>query len=254
MKINDYLAKIESGESINLKAFVEKLNLKDPIAWSSIYSAKRTDNGHVLSINDAKAHSLFYQNDISSRIEGAKQGKSHSIGTSFANMLLINTTCSPNTPHVIVSTGYGVISSTPKLNKTAVIIENIENFYLYSTYMECIGHQSLITVSDFIFGAGTQINNSLNLSFLSKYEQIYVAGDLDLGGLKIYKTLVQNIPGCRWLSPVDWGKFSAFFNMKPKSVSDWQQAISIADELKLEEEAQLLRHHKAFLEQEALLL
>ncbi|MEZ8739709.1 Wadjet anti-phage system protein JetD domain-containing protein [Photobacterium swingsii] len=253
MNVNDYLSKIEEGLPINLKGFIEKLSLKDPEQWMSIYKAKRVSKEHVLKVLDEERHTSFYTKDISSRTDGAKQGKSHAINTSFSHILLLNTTSFPNTPYVIVSSEGGVISSLPKLNDQAVVIENIENFYRYMSFMESIGREELIEHTDFLFGAGTQINNSLNLKFLTNYKRIYVAGDLDLGGLKIFRTLAMNVSDCHWLSPVDWGKFEAFFNLKPKSVSEWRQAISIASELNLEQEKQLLHTHRAFLEQEALL-
>ncbi|EGQ8058085.1 hypothetical protein MWT71_001225 [Vibrio parahaemolyticus] len=253
MNVNDYLSKIEEGLPINLKGFIEKLGLKDPEQWMSIYEAKRVSKGHVLEVLDEERHTSFYTKDISSRTDGAKQGKSHAINTSFSHILLLNTTSFPNTPYVIVSSEAGVISSLPKLSDQAVVIENIENFYRYISFMESIGREDLIEHTDFLFGAGTQINNSLNLNFLENYKRIYVAGDLDLGGLKIFKTLAMNVSDCYWLSPVDWAKFEAFFNLKPKSVAEWQQAISIASELNLEKEKQLLHTHRAFLEQEALL-
>jgi hypothetical protein len=67
MNVNDYLSKIEEGLPINLKGFIEKLSLKDPEQWMSIYKAKRVSKGHVLKVLDKERHTSFYTKDISSR-------------------------------------------------------------------------------------------------------------------------------------------------------------------------------------------
>lgn len=253
MKTNDYLVKIEKGLPINFERFLSKLRLNDPYIWPSIYSVEKVDKGHVVKVIDQLKHKSFYEQDIDNRSSAAKVGRSHSIGTSFSHLLMLSKYSNEFEPKVVVFSDRGVINGSLEVNNSAVIIENIENFYLFQDFMNNIGHGILLESCDFIFGAGKQITNKLHIPLLTQYENIYCAGDLDFGGLQIYQTLKKTLPQTQWLSPKCWEQFEDYFQMKPKSPKVWLKTIELAEKMSLHEEASLLTKHKAFLEQEALL-
>lgn len=111
----------------------------------------------------------------------------------------------------------------------------------------------MVEDSDVIFGSGNQICHQLNISFLSSYEDIYCAQDVELGGLTTFKSLKNALPQCKWLAPADWEAFRGSFQLKPKNSNHLAKAIKLARELDLNTEAELMNQTRHFMEQEAFL-
>ncbi|MEZ9820090.1 hypothetical protein AB4238_05625 [Shewanella sp. 10N.286.45.A1] len=253
MKLNKYLEKIAQGKSINLDRFIECLPYSDLNEWRKVYSAVRVRGGYQLTIVDEEQHQALYRPEPSDRVTASHVGRSHDFPSNFAHVLVLNDITKSQVPFVVVSDINGYKTGGKLVGKRAVLIENIENFYRYQEFLNLIGHPTLVNNSDIIFGAGNQICHRLNRPFLSIYEELYCAQDVELGGLTIYKTLKTYLPQCSWLAPVDWEIFRDKFKLKPQNSSHLVKAIDLARELGLNTEADLMNQTRAFLEQEALL-
>ena len=253
MKLNQYLTKIAQGNSINLDRFIACLPNSDFNEWSKIYSVTRVRGGHNLTILDEKRHNALFEPEPSNRVSASHVGRSHDFPSNFAHMLVLNHITKSQIPFVVVSSLDGYKTEGKLVGKRAVLIENIENFYRYREFLEFIGHSSMVDSCDIIFGSGNQICHHLNHSFLSCYDEIYCAQDIDLGGLTIYKTLKNSFPQSNWLAPDDWEIFRNKFKLKPKNSTHLEKAIQLARDLGLNIEADLMNQTRSFLEQEALL-
>ncbi len=253
MKLNRYLNKISQGDAINLEHFLKSLSFSDNNEWRKIYSATRVRSGYKIQILDEERHLALYEPEIGDRVAASNFGRSHDFPSNFAHVLVLNRTTKSQVPFVIVSDIDGFKTNGRLMGKRAVLIENIENFYRYREFLELIGHPSLAESSDIIFGAGNQICHYLNRPFLSTYDEIYCAQDVELGGLTVYGTLKKSLPQCEWLAPVDWDLFQNKFKLKPKNVAHLAKAIELARNLGLDSEADLMNKTRLFLEQEALL-
>ncbi|PSW18685.1 hypothetical protein C9I98_14505 [Photobacterium sanctipauli] len=253
MKLNQYLTKISQGDSINLDRFIKCLPFSDMNEWRKIYSAIRVRGGHQMKILDAERHSSLFGPEVNDRVGASHLGRSHDFPSNFAHVLVLNSTTKSQVPFVVVSDVNGYKTQGKLIGKRAVLIENVENFYRYQEFLELIGHSLLAESSDIIFSSGNQICHYLNRPFLSTYDEIYCAQDVELGGLTTYKTLKNVFPTCEWLAPVDWDLFSSKFKLKPKSGAHLAKAIELARDLGLNSEAELMNQTRLFLEQEAFL-
>ncbi|MFA0415282.1 hypothetical protein AB4520_16010 [Vibrio renipiscarius] len=253
MKLNRYLTKIEKGEAINLNCFLQGAPFSDKEEWRKIYSAIRVRGGYQLTILNEERHNALYEPDPIDRVSASHLGRSHDFPSNFTHILVLNHFNKHQVPLVVVSSVNGYKTEGKLVGKRAVLIENIENFYRYQEFLSLIGHPSLADSCDIIFGSGNQICHHLNRSFLSTYNELYCAQDVELGGLTIYKTLKNALPQCSWLAPVDWEAFRNKFKLKPKNSIHLAKAIKLARELELNTEADLMNQTRAFFEQEALL-
>ncbi len=253
MKLNQYLSKIEQGQPINLDHFLQCLPFSDGDEWRKIYSAVRVRGGYQLTIDNIKAHNELYTQKASDRVSASKLGRSHDFQSNFAHILVLNHFRETLIPLVVVSDINGYRTEGKLVGKRAILIENIENFYRYQEFLELIGHPELVENSDVIFGSGNQICHHLNHPFLSSYEELLCAQDVELGGLTTFKSLKTSLPQCKWLAPVDWEAFRDNFKLRPKNSSHLVKAIKLARELELNTEADLMNQTRHFMEQEAFL-
>ena len=251
--LNQYLTKIEQGKAINLDRFIACLPYSDLQQWRQVYKAVRVRGGYQLTIIDEQAHQALYKPLMQDRVSAAKYGRSHDFTTSFSHILVLNQHCSFGIPFIVLSDVSGFKTEGKLFGKQAVIVENVENFYRYETFLAAIEQHGLIANCDILLGAGNQICDQLNLPFLSEYDVIYCAQDLDLGGLTIYQTLKNVLPQCQWLSPPDWEVYRDKFTLKPKTSHHLAKAIQLARDLGLTQEAELMNQTRAFLEQESFL-
>ncbi len=253
MKLNQYLNKIEQGKTINLDSFIVHLPFSDPLEWRNIYQAQRVPGGYCLTIIDADRHQALYRPDVQDRVGAANRGRSHDLSSSYAHILVLNHHCNSMIPFAVVSDVDEFKTAGRLIGKQAVIVENIENFYRYREFLSAIERSELADSCDIFFGSGNQICDRLNLPFLTGYEAIYCAQDLDLGGLTIYQTLKKSLPQSVWLAPPDWQAHKDKFRLAPKNAAQLAKAITLARNLGLIQEADLMNQTRAFLEQEALL-
>ncbi|OLQ74262.1 hypothetical protein BIT28_08770 [Photobacterium proteolyticum] len=253
MKLNQYLNKISQGDSINLARFIKCLPFSDMNEWRKIYSATRVRDGHQMEVLDEERHSALFEPEVSDRVGSSHLGRSHAFPSSFAHVLVLNSTTKSQVPFVVISDANGYKTQGKLIGQRAVLIENIENFYRYREFLELIGHPLLAENSDIIFGSGNQICHHLNTPFLSIYDEIYCAQDVELGGLTIFNTLKASFPQCVWLAPIEWEPFRSKFKLKPKNGTNLAKAIMLARDLGLNEEADLMNQTRHFMEQEAFL-
>ncbi len=253
MKLNKYLTKISHGEAINLDRFIKCLPFSDKDEWRNIYVATRVGKAHRMEILDEVRHRALFESEVSERVAASNLGRSHDFPSNFSHILVLNSSTESLVPFVVVSERKGFKTNGRLNGNRAVLIENIENFYRYKEFLELIGHAMLAKDSDIIFGAGNQICHHLNKLFLSAYEEIYCAQDVELGGLTTFKSLKKSLPQCKWLAPGDWEAFRGSFKLKPKNSNHLAKAIKLARELDLNTEADLMNQTRHFMEQEAFL-
>lgn len=253
MKLNEYLKHISRGDTINLDRFIECLPYSDLSEWRRTYSAVRVRGGYHLTIINQERHDALYKLKPTDRASASQIGRSHDFPSNFSHSLVLNHFNKYQIPFVVLSDIHGFKTEGKLVGKQAVIVENIENFYRYQEFLDFIGHPSLAENCDIIFGSGNQICHHLNQPFLSTYDKLHCAQDIELGGLMIYRTLKKSLHQCCWLAPVNWDLFKDQFKLVPKHSSHLTKAIKLARELELHMEADLMNQTRSFLEQESLL-
>jgi hypothetical protein len=119
----------------------------------------------------------------------ATQNMSHSKSVR-GSMLIVRQNDNP--PEVIVFDYTGEYAPNIETKRNCLIIENAESFLFYkNTYEQlCVGEDELLLVeTDIFYAAGNSITNKLHKPLLMRYEKLYLALDIDLGGLTIAQTL-----------------------------------------------------------------
>ncbi|CAO3308132.1 DUF2220 domain-containing protein [Pseudomonas asiatica] len=195
--IYDYLIKIRAGEPINLEALFNRL-LACGITGSEasrILVGQRLPRGaarYAVIIQDEEAFAQllerFTPSKIAGRVGAALDGNSHRAGVSEAFLLLR----SEQNPHPIVAiTEEGHWLAPRPLAKYAVIVENLENFLRFSETLAFLREllPAAATDVEIIYGSGNQITNRLNGPLLARFQALYCLFDVDLGGLRMFKTL-----------------------------------------------------------------
>lgn len=199
--LKNYLEKIDAGEAINLRAFqklIASISSFDGFAESDLQSVKKGAHTYILSyIDPEKLAFLHYyaESQGEDRVSGAMQNNSHAFKVN-GSLLLIQKY--QNHPDVLIFKDDGRIPKY-KTNKSALILENRELFIHSDKTFKFLSEHCQITEDmrkdiDVIFGAGTEITNSLHLPFLSLYNTLYLCLDLDLGGIKTATSLINNLP------------------------------------------------------------
>ncbi len=192
----------------------------------------------------------------SSRIDATLQGDSHKVNTSTSYLLAYHQSTLDVHPDTIIScNGETHLRFQPK--KRLVIIENAELFFARETLFSQMNKAFSLSLSfentDLIFGAGNQISNKQNYTFINQYESILCFFDYDFGGLKIYKAM-RNMVGnkAKFLEP-NSDNLNEFFIKKPKNHEQYAKSLEAANNLGLSKLYSLFEAKKSFMEQEALL-
>ena len=197
MQIFKYLNKIKSGEPLNFDSFRNQL-LKQGIDDKTLFEIFETEiksrSSYLVKVLDQERFAQllidFPEHEIKDRVSAAKAGDSHRHAVSQAMVILWS--AQSNHPVVILNDA-DKINSPVTLSKRLLIIENQENFIQKQRTLDFLQQQ----FSDFnaenldiAHGSGNAISNRLNKAFFNQYQKIDCLLDLDLGGLEIFKNLI----------------------------------------------------------------
>jgi len=197
MQISKYLNKIQSGEPLNFDSFSKQLLQKgfDGRGLFEIFETKKLSRSRYLVkvLDQGRFDQLladFPEHEIKDRISAAKAGDSHRHVVSQAMIIL----WSDQADHpVVVLNDTDKINSPVILSKRLLIIENQENFIQKQQTIHFLRQQFPNFNDenlDIAHGSGNAISNRLNKVFFKQYQQIDCLLDLDIGGLEIFKNLV----------------------------------------------------------------
>lgn len=197
MQISKYLNKIKSGEPLNFDAFKNQLLQKgvDEISLFKTFTTEKVARTrYQVKVIDQQLFAQllidFPERDINDRISAASAGDSHKHPVSQAMIVLWST---HHVHPVVVLNDVEAINSPVTLSKRLLIIENQENFIQKQRTVDFLRQQFADFNNqdfDIALGAGNAITNRLNKAFFNQYQQIDCLLDLDVGGLEIFKNLI----------------------------------------------------------------
>jgi hypothetical protein len=259
MQIYKYLNKIKSGETLNFDSFKKQL-LKQGIDDKAIFTIFKTERksrtNYLVEVLDQALFSQllvdYPEHKIEDRVSAAKAGNSHRHVVSQAMVILWP--AQKNHPIVVLNNADN-INSPVTLAKRLLIIENQENFIQKQQTLRFLQQQFTDFNDkelDIALGAGNAITNRLNKSFFNQYQQIDCLLDLDMGGLEIFKNLINltQHPKLNFLLPACAGKLLQQSKIHLKE----DQLISLRQYYKqyplLRPVIKLISKHKKMLEQE----
>jgi hypothetical protein len=197
MQISKYLIKIKSGELLNFDSFSKQLLQQgyDEKTILEIFETKKVSRlRYLVNVLDQdrflQLQIDYPEHTITDRVSAAQAGDSHKHPVSQAMIVLWS---AKNNHPIVVLNDTDKINSPVILSKRLLIIENQENFIQKQRTLHFLQQQ----FSDFnaenldiVLGSGNAISNKLNKAFFNHYEQIDCLLDLDIGGLEIFKNLV----------------------------------------------------------------
>lgn len=258
-RIGKYLHSIEQSKAINYSKFLallpeqlrEEVKEKTTIDFLS-KSAVIVDISCEQLLEKLRSLAI----EPSSRIDATLLGDSHKVNTSTSYLLAYHQSSVDVHPDTIISSNDEThLKFQPQ--KRLVIVENAELFFARETLFAQMNKAFSLSLSfdntDLVFGAGNQISNKHNYTFINQYESILCFFDYDLGGLKIYKAM-RNMVGskAKFLEPSS-DNLTEFFIKKPKTQEQYTKALETANSLGLSKLHSLFESKKSFMEQEALL-
>lgn len=191
------------------------------------------------------------------RIAAALQGDSHQVANATGFMLVFHQKILDGRPDVVVLERDRVNQGFESKD-TLLIIENQTNFFAYQQLLPLFSafytKPLNLTCCDIVYGAGSQINKALNLSFFEQYHSVVCALDYDLAGLTMYSSLQRSISAqLTFLQPDNYQLWQDKFVKTPDNQQIWQQAIDLAKKLGFSALAETMLSQRAFMEQELFL-
>lgn len=258
-RLKQYMDKIECGEAINYPSFykfVEGLNL-DLIISPGLFKAVKVkgDNYVVAIVSDKLADSLkrLAETDVTKRSSLAKQNSSHETG---AGGSLVNFKQDFGHSRSIEFDRNGNFTPIFNQTKTCLLVENLDNFLNAKMTFAYLAKNSPIDQGepvDVYFASGNAITNKLHYTLFQRYSVIYLALDLDLGGLKVAKTFKSTYGDNRvkFLMPVDVE--ARLKQVKKRKKSDYLKKVEAIgrNTPSLAEACELITRHRKILEQES---
>ncbi len=198
-----YIEKIEDGAPLNIKALLnilEKEGISQVAATNNMCVARvgKSTQYQVESINQdflEKLKSLVMHSNAT-RADAAKLNKSHAVRVN-GSFILRRIGCAH--PDVVIIGDDGAFSSSTG-NRKALIIENRQNFLSIEATINFLQTHCDLTIDsswDVLFGAGGEISNHLHTKYLAVYTEVFMFLDIDLGGLKVAKSVSKRAPKAR---------------------------------------------------------
>lgn len=197
MQIFKYLNKIQSSKPVNFDNFCNQLQKYGYGKYKilKIFSVEKISSvSYNIKIIDEELFSEllidFPEYNITDRVSATQAGDSHKHPVSQAMVIL----WSYKQSHpVVILNDSSAINTPVKLGKHLLIIENQENFLKKQQTFQFLKQQFpdyQDVELDIAYGSGNAIANRLNKSFFNHYQQIDCLLDLDIGGLKIFSSLL----------------------------------------------------------------
>jgi hypothetical protein len=205
---SQYLNNIDNAKTINYPLFLQSAQLHSisETQLDKIFSkVKVRGNRYQLTIIDPQKFTHLQQQFLSkaptNRVEASLVGNSHlqRVGGSLMTILFYQQAF----PQVLVFDKNAHFDALYKPYKNLLIIENLENF------LAIIKNQDYLTQwldkhwdCDIVYASGNAINNKLHHKFFAHYDRIRCLLDIDMGGLKIFKSfslLVSQTSSCEFV-------------------------------------------------------
>jgi len=199
-RLSNYIKNIDAEKPINLNAFyklVDSLRLTHPREAQDVGAIKHKGQLYIVTqIKDELIAELRILTEVNgvTRAAAATQNKSHSVNVS-GSFLLIREQFS--NPVVVMIDTDGEHHSPIPLSAEALVLENRQNFIdadLMISFLEKHTAFRLTPKMNIIFSEGNEISNALHKKLLSKYQQLHLCLDVDLGGLTIARNLMSLLP------------------------------------------------------------
>ena len=200
MKTIQELDNTKQGKGVNWPTLYKKLSrlkIDDQLIYQAITIKQYSKKVYGINIIDHDAFEKIIQLaqpiNKNSRAAASIAGNTHQINVNGA--LLVAVTEQSEAPYVHAFTQSYRLPYPKKQH--AVIIENLECFlhfkdsYLFMSQLCEISHS--IDDIEFIYAAGNSISNQNIIPYLKEFKgDIFCLLDIDIGGLQIYKNLLNN--------------------------------------------------------------
>jgi hypothetical protein len=192
------------------------------------------------------------------RLHATEMGDSHRFAVSSGFLLVYHQALTDRRPDVVYLEQDSYLQSF-QAKKRLLIVENEENFFLSELMLKLatkfIEQQIDLTNTDIVLGSGARATSKLARSWYQQYDQVLCAFDYDTAGLKMYRTLKNDLgEHVQFLQPQSYNEYQHCFKLKPKTQSQLMECIHLAEQLGFTALAKTVQKHKKFMEQEMLLL
>lgn len=261
MSFFNYLMKIKSGTPINVGGFRKTLpeHVRENFYSYFLVIPVSAKLSVVEFKNDQDA--LDFETRFSpseNRVDAAMKGDSHGHGVETGYLLVYREGGHRVRPDVVVLSGDKEYLATNKHKDQVLLIENEENFFRYEKMLKFASNSQRAEFSlentDVIFASGNRITKKILADWISStYPKVLCAFDYDLGGLKIYQSLLKKVAHAEFLHPESWSGLEGFFLKEPEDSDALMEAIKLADSLDLRELGKTFHSTSRFMEQELIL-
>jgi hypothetical protein len=262
-----YLQNVQQGKTVNYQKLLALLPPAFYQRRTELFKVKASGAGKwQVSIADAALFAQLLQSAgaPADRITASLQGDSHRVQTSHCYLLVYHALCRGPRPDVVLGRGSTDGDGQPELSlgfsakSSLLLIENEENFFRYSQVLALCSSMLVQPFSlehcDVALAAGSRIGSALLSPLLNQYQQIYCAFDFDSAGLEVFDHLHKRYGAkVRFVVPPDLTPWLSDFRAEPKTATQLQRALDLADQHQLFGLAQAFLHKKRFLEQEIFL-
>ena len=262
-----YLQNVQQGKAVNYQKLLALLPPAFYQRRTELFKVKASGAGKwQVSIADPVLFDALLQSAgaPADRITASLQGDSHRVQTSHCYLLMYHDSVQTPRPEVVLATGSPQGDGQAQLSlgfspkSVLLLIENEENFFRYPQVLflceQMLAQPFSLSRCDVALAAGSRIGSALLTPLLAAYQQIYCAFDFDSAGLEVFDHLQKRYGDkVRFVVPPDLSPWLDGFRAEPKSTTQLQRAVELADQHQLFGLAQALLSKKRFLEQEVLL-
>lgn len=254
--MKSYLNKIKNNESLSYSTFLKKCT-KHKITdtqlrriFSISVSPCKKKNQYRLTIKDEEAFnntfSKFMVENSDVKVEAALHGDSKTAKSEKSLLIWKEHHSSTNSVGIEFNkSNYDF--HTLKKDKL-IIIENLNNFLNIESNFD---NDICLHEYNFVWGSGNNITNKHFVEFLNEYKEIVCLFDIDLGGLKFYKSLEKQVKtNLQFYFTPKMEKMVKEFG-KPISMSDYETLMKHYTKTNgLEYIVSFIKETKKFAEQE----
>lgn len=211
-KLAGYLSDIQSGKLINFPVFCKELTKKQisELTIREIFAAELVKpKRYRITVLDQKVFEemcqRFQMSASDNRVSAALSGNSHRASVSGSYLLLRRLS---ETHPVVVWFEAGEVVCPVQTADTLLLVENLENFIALQATLDLLvswGVDIQCDQLDVVFGSGNQVTNQLHMPFLRRYRRVYCLFDLDLGGIRMFCSLLNQLAqdALYFILPVD---------------------------------------------------
>ena len=253
-----YLESINNGNSVNYPAFVRKASSygfsESSIRDSFSVNKDQGKKGHFyfLKVKNEELYtsnfSRFFEINENKKVELSVHGNSKKAKSDFSH-LLIKINHNDVVPWVVVfDKNEFQYNFSDRFKKKLIIIENEDSF----GNLERSFHGENLNLSEFNFvlGFGNYVTDRNFRDFLNSYEEVVCFLDIDLGGLKTFSSLENNLKTNTSFYFSE--KMERYLTAYGKNINDkdYAQVSRFRNSKGLAPVIKAIKQHKKFAEQE----